>query len=93
MIVFAQSEGELTGSNRDNDREVDVSTGSVDGSGAARLVSTITNAGSPRAVITFTGTTSGADSSQTISGTYSATGPSVTNPGGTETGTFSMTHN
>jgi len=67
--------------------------GVTNGPGAVRLVSTITNAGSPRAVMTCTGTISGGDSSQTISGTYSATGESVTNPGDTETGTFSMTYN
>ncbi len=85
----------VPGTNRDNDREVDVSTtGSVDSSGGVSLTATLTNGGSPRATITFMGTiTPDSGSSQTIEGTYTATGPSVTTADGTETGTFSMTHN
>ncbi len=80
VLVLQQSGGVLSGSNRDNDREVDLSTtGSVDAARNVRLTSTITNGGSPRATIIFTGTISGPGGSQTISGTYTATGPSVTN--------------
>ena len=89
-IRISQSGGNLSGSNRDNNREVDVSTtGTIDSAGNVRLVCTLTNGGSPRQVLTFTGRVSPlSGNNQTISGTYSGTGS-----GPLETGTFIMTHN
>ena len=68
-------------------------TGTIDGDGNVRLTSTLTNGGSPRAVITFEGALTTSDPGETIAGTYSVTGPVVANPDGSEAGTFSMTHN
>jgi len=86
QIRIVQSGGALSGSNRDNDREVDVSTvGTIDGSGNVVLTCTLTNGGSSRTVYRFTGRVSGSGSSQTISGTYTGTTPP-------EAGTFSMRH-
>jgi len=93
-VRMQQTGCDLSGQNRDNNYEVDVSTnGTVDGAGDVSLTSVVTNGSSPRATITFTGTVSGPASTQTISGTYTATGPSVPTPSGTESGTFTMTHN
>ena len=93
-VRMQQTGCDLSGENRDNNYEVDVSTnGTVDGAGDVSLTSVVTNGSSPRATITFTGTVSGPASTQTISGTYTATGPSVPTPSGTESGTFTMTHN
>ena len=90
-VGFDQTTAVLSGTNRDNNEEVDLSTtGTVDSNGNIVLTSVLTNGGSPRATIKFTGQISGSGSSQTISGTYEATGPSVSNP--PETGTFTMDH-
>ena len=80
---------DLYGSNRDSFRQVDVEiNGTVDAYGNVYLKSVLTDGGSPRATITFTGTITGTGSNQTISGSYEATGPSVSDP--PETGTFTM---
>jgi len=93
-VRLEQNGCDLFGENRDNIAEVDVSTtGTVDSGGDVSLTSVLTNGSSPRATIKFAGTVSGPASNQTISGTYTATGPSVPTTSGTESGTFTMTHN
>lgn len=87
QIFIAQSGGSLSGSNRDNIQEVDVATsGSIDSAGAVSLSVVLSNGGSPRQTLSFTGTLSGTGTGEVISGTYQGTNP-------TESGTFSMSHN
>lgn len=86
-VYIEQSGGSLSGSNRDNIQEVDVvASGTVDSDGKVSLTLTLSNGGSPRQTLVLTGTVAGSGSSQTISGSYTATGP-------TESGTFAMNHN
>lgn len=86
-IYIEQSGGNLSGTNRDNIQEVDVDTsGTIDSSGAVSLTVVLTNGGSPRQTLVFTGTATGVGAGETISGTYTGTDPS-------ESGTFSMGHN
>ena len=92
-LILSQSGSSLSGSHTSSVSDESltfVTSGTVDGFGNVTMTTTITNAGSPRAVIEFTGMVSGSGSNQTISGDYTATGPSV--PSGTETGTFTMTN-
>jgi hypothetical protein len=86
-VYIEQAGGTLTGTNRDNSNEVDVVTsGTVDGTGHVSLTATLSNRGTPRQTLVFSGTVTGSGSTQTISGTYTAANP-------TESGTFLMTHN
>lgn len=96
--VFQQdtvnSPDSLTGSNQDQQSGTPydlVTEGTVDGFDNVMLMITATQGGSDRFVLTLTGTISGTAPNQTISGTYTATGPSA--DGGNESGTFTMDHN
>lgn len=77
-VFFTQTGDVLSGSNRDNNAELDVVTaGRVTGS-AVVITFTLSNGGSPRGSVTCTGTIAG--SPQTISGTF--TSPSTEAVGG-----------
>jgi len=85
-VFFTQTGDVLSGSNRDNNAEVDVvTTGRVTGTQAV-LTFTLSNGGSPRGTVTCTGTIS-SGSPQTITGTF--TSPTTEAVGGL-TGTCIM---
>ncbi len=70
QVSFTQTGGVLSGSNRDNNAEVDIITnGTVTGNNV-EVTFTMTNGGSPRGSVTCTGVIAG--SPQTISGSFTA---------------------
>ncbi len=79
-VFINQSGGNLTGSNRDNNAEVDVVTTGTVTANTIVVTFTLSNGGSPRGSVTCTGTID-AGPPQTISGTF--TSPSNVAVGGT----------
>ena len=81
QVEFTQTGDVLSGSNRDNNSELDiVTTGTVTGDTVV-VTFTLSNGGSPRGSVTCTGTID-AGPPQTISGTFTA--PTKDGVGGTE---------
>ncbi|PKN94687.1 MAG: hypothetical protein CVU44_02435 [Chloroflexi bacterium HGW-Chloroflexi-6] len=71
QVTFTQNGSVLSGSNRDNNAELDIITNGTVTGNTVVITFTLSNAGSPRGSITCIGTISG--SPQTISGTFSST--------------------
>ena len=71
QVTFSQSGSVLSGSNRDNNAELDIITNGTVTGNTVVITFTLSNGGSPRGSITCTGTIAG--SPQTISGTFTST--------------------
>jgi hypothetical protein len=71
QVIFTQTGSGLSGSNRDNNAELDIITNGTVTGNTMVVTFTLSNGGSPRGSITCTGTIGG--SPQTISGTFTST--------------------
>ena len=81
QVEFTQNGDVLSGSNRDNNSELDIATSGTVTGDTVVVTFTLSNGGSPRGSVTCTGTIN-AGPPQTISGTFTA--PTKDGVGGTE---------